>query len=217
MDEHKHTLFFSAIVLFICSCIGVYTLYDLAYSWPNKGCFLWFIVIFVSPIFLYYSVSIGYFLGTKKPLTQKKTTFLLSLIFGILFAGGLLQYTQSNSLQRFSRIYAPMIQKIQQNMPEPCHYAYFESTAIKAYNAKIHRSVMKDDRPVGGLLYNKDQFILYFLSQSINVEGSTLFYDSEVEKWQLLQNDNPEATAIFQQQRLAFIECNTPYFSPPIS
>ncbi|MCK4493001.1 MAG: hypothetical protein KAU26_03040 [Methylococcales bacterium] len=217
MNEPQYSLFFNVIVLFVCSSIGLYTLYDLSYSWPHKGCFVWFIVVFISPVFLYYSITIGYFLGTQKPLIQKKTTGLFSLIFGVLFAGGLLQYTQSNSLQRFSRIYAPMIQKIQQNMPEPCHHAYFEMVDIKIYNAQIHRAMTKDNRPVGGLLYNEDQFILYFLTQSINIEGSTLFYDSVVEKWQLFQNNTLHGKSTFQQQYLTLTECNTPYFSPPIS
>ncbi|MCK4493185.1 MAG: hypothetical protein KAU26_03970, partial [Methylococcales bacterium] len=64
---------------------------------------------------------------------------------------------------------------------------------------------------------NEDQFILYFLTQSINIEGSTLFYDSVVKKWQLFQNNTLHGKSTFQQQYLTLTECNTPYFSPPIS
>ncbi|MCK5898003.1 MAG: hypothetical protein KAG10_10220 [Methylococcales bacterium] len=217
MGEHKHALFFNAIILVICFGIGLYILYDLSYSWPHNGCTVWFILLFLAPIFLYHGISISHFLLSKKPLIRKKTISLVSLIFGILFAGGLLQLTQHNSLQRFSRIYAPMIEKIQKNLPEPCDEAYFEMPDIKSYNSKAHRSITKYDKPVGGLLYNKNQFILYFLSPSINVDRSTLFYDSTVKKWQLFQNDNLQAKGFFEQRRLAFLECTTKHFSPPIT
>ncbi|MCK5924464.1 MAG: hypothetical protein KAG10_01080 [Methylococcales bacterium] len=215
IDEHKHTLFFNAFVLFICCSIGLYTLYDLSYSWPHTGCLKWYILLFLAPVFVYHCLSISYFLIFKKPFVRKKTVSILSLIVGILFAGGLLQYTQNNSLQRFIRVYTPMIEKIQQNMPKPCNEAYFEIADIKNYNAHIHRSVTKDGKPIGGLLYNTDQFILYFLGRSINIEGSLIFYDSTVKKWQLFQNNNAQAKDAFEQRRLTLRACNSEHFSPP--
>ncbi|MCK5871570.1 MAG: hypothetical protein KAG26_01990 [Methylococcales bacterium] len=213
MDEHKQILLPNVITFVICSGISLYTLYSLSYSWPTKGSFSWFIVIFLCPFILYNLFLIGYFLIYRTALKQKFITGLLSFIFGFLLAAGALLYSQSNALQRLIRAYEPMIQQIKQNMPTPCDKQYFEISMVKNYNAEMNRMITKNGRPIGMLLYNEKTFLLHFQGGSIDTLGSTIFYDSTTEQWQFFHNGNSaddhdlQAKIIFDQQRSRLSKC----------
>jgi hypothetical protein len=209
MDEYKNRLLLNAIILAICSGISLYTLYDLSYSWPTQGCFGWFILIFLAPFFIYQLLAIGHFLIHQNLLTQKFTTSLLSLFFGFLLAGAALQYTQNNALQRFIRAYAPMIQHIKHNMPTPCDQYYFKLPSVQHYNTKTARMIVQNGNPIGMLRHNSREFLLHFQGGSIDIEGSTLYYDSTTERWHFFHNNNLPEKAIFNQRHLALAKCHS--------
>lgn len=190
MEKEKKYLLLNWILLIGYGCINLFALYGSIYSWPTQGSTLWFLLIIFCPPFLYHLVFIGYVLILKKRPHWKKVYRFLTLMCGILLAGGLLQITQKIGLARFKTAYNPLIVQIQKKMPTPCDAHYFEISEVYRYN----HSVAKKQKPVGALLYNPQRFVLHFRAGSVDSDNSTIFYDSEMKNWRFFHNDdNAEA------------------------
>ena len=208
MDEYKKSLVVNWILLLIYSSINIYTIYSLSHSWPNEGSFSWFLLIFFCPPFLYHFIFISYTLATKENFRWKKCLRLGTLIIGVLLAGGLLNYTQNSSLRKLNRAYFPMIKELNKNMPKPCDYNLLQIPEIVVYNGKTNRMILKEGKPIGELWYNSTRFIISFLGGSVDIDGSTFFYDSKVQQWQIFHNDNLQMKEKFNNSRLKLKKCD---------
>lgn len=209
MDGYKKSLLVNWILLIIYSSINSYTVYNLSHSWPTKGSLFWFLLIFFCPPLLYHFIAISYAVVTKRILHRKKVSRLVSLITGILLAGGLLQYSQKNSLQNFDKAYFPMIERLKQNMPMPCESEYFRIPRVVVYNKTVKRMIHQQGRPIARLGYNQDAFMLYFVAGSVDIKGSTIFYDSDVEQWQMFHNADLPMIDKFKHKLSQLKKCKT--------
>ncbi|MDQ7090591.1 MAG: hypothetical protein Q9M50_08095 [Methylococcales bacterium] len=208
MDDYKKSLFFHWVLLVIYSGINIYTVYSLSHSWPTKGCLSWFWLILFCPFFLYYFISICYSLAKKEDFCWKRCLGIGTLILGILLAGGLLRYTQKSALRKLNRAYGPMIEKIREKMPMPCEGGYFDIPTVVTYNGRSNRMIKEDGIPVGSLWYGDGRFVLQFLGGSVDVDGSTLFYDSRIAEWQIFHNDDLQRLDAFKRSLLTLYECD---------
>ncbi len=209
MDDDKKSLLINWILLVFYSSINIYTLYSLSHSWPTEGSFSWFLLIFFCPPFLYNFVTISYTLAVKKEFRWKKCLHLSTLIIGFLLAGALLNYTQKSSLKKLSHAYFPMVKAVTKNMPYPCHHDYFQIPKVVIYNGRTRRMIMKDEKPIGKLWYTPNRFIISFLAGSIDIEGSTLFYDSKLQQWHIFHNDNLQMKQQLDNTLLNFQQCDS--------
>ena len=209
MDNDNKPPLLSWVLLVFYGIINTYTVYTLAYSWPNTGNFLWFALLFCCPPFLYHLSLICYNLAQKKDYPWKKSLRFATLILGYLLASSLLHYTQNSSLRKFTRAYAPLVNRINDKMPAPCDEQYFQISKVRAYNHKISRKISKQGRPIGKMLYNKQRFIVHFLGNSVDVEGSTIFYDSKTQTWQLFHNNDFEMSDNFNNLKSNLVTCKT--------
>lgn len=209
MEEYKRNLILNWCLFFTYSCIIFYTVHYLAYSWPNTGSFIWFLLIFLCPSFLYQFSVIACTLSCKKPPTKKILLRLITLILGFFLAGGLLKYAQNSSLRKMSRTYEPLVAQIQKNMPTPCNGDYFNIAKIVKYNNTTHLMIAQEGQPIGELFHNKKRFILYFSGGSIDIDGSTLLYDSTLKYWQIFHNDNSEMLEKLEKEKQGLNKCET--------
>ena len=207
MDKHKKSLLLHWVLLVIYSSINIYTVYSLSHSWPNKGSFAWFLLIFFCPPFLYHFITLSYELAVRKLFCWKKSLRFATLIAGILLAGNLLQYAQNSSLRKFNRAYTPLIERIIKKMPEPCDGQYFQIPKIATYNNKVNRLINHKGKPIGELLYNHHRFIVHFQGGSVDIDGSTIFYDSEIKQWQIFHNDEFSLLDDFNFRRIGLTKC----------
>jgi hypothetical protein len=180
-----------------------FAFYSSAYSWPTQGSVIWFLLLIFCPPFLYHCVFISYVLVLDKKPHWKKIYRLITLVGGVLFAGGLLQITQKISLSRFKTAYSPLTEHIQKKMPLPCDTHYFEIPSVHDYN----HSVAKKDKPITGLLYNAQRFVLHIRGGSVDMIGSTLFYDSELKDWSFFHNADSDATEKFAVRIKGLMAC----------
>ena len=209
MDEYKKSLVINWVLLVIYSSINIYTIYSLSHSWPNKGSLSWFLLLIFCPPFLYHFIAISYTLATKENFRWKKCLRLGTIIIGVLLAGGLLNYTQKSSLRKLNRAYFPMIKALNKHKLMPCGRDYLQIPKVVIYNGKTHRMIMKDGKPIGELWYSPTRFIISFLGGSVDIEGSTLFYDSKIQHWQVFHNDNLEMKEKLNNKRLKLKKCDT--------
>lgn len=189
METEKKYLLLHWILLISYGCINLFAVYSSMYSWPTQGSFIWFLLIIFCPFFLYHLVFIGCVTVLNIRPHWKKSYLFLTIISGILLAGGVLQITQKISLARFKTAYSPMVFQVQQKMPFPCNAHYFEIPAVYRYNHSVTQKLLWKGKPTGGLLYNPQRFVLYFRAGSVDMDNSTIFYDSEIKNWQFFHND----------------------------
>lgn len=190
MDKEKKYLLLNWILLTSYACINLFAFYSSVYSWPTQGSVIWFLLLIFCPPFLYHTVYISYVLILKKRPDWKKIYRFVTMVGGILLAGGLLQVTQKISLSRFKSAYTPFVARVQQNMPTPCNGHYFEISAVDSYNHSVTQKLLQQGNPAGALLYNSQRFVLHFRGGSVDMDNSTLFYDSETKNWRFFHNEN---------------------------
>lgn len=207
MEKEKKYLLLNWILLTGYGCINLFALYSSIYSWPTQGSIIWFLLIIFCPPFLYHLIFIRYVLILKKRPHWKKIYRFITMICGILLAGGLLQITQKISLARFKTAYSPMIVQVQQKMPFPCDAHYFEIPAVYGYNHSVTQKLLKDGKPIGGLFYNAQRFVLYFRAGSVDMDNSTIFYDSEMKSWRFFHNDDGAEAANFASRSKGLTQC----------
>jgi hypothetical protein len=207
MEKEKKYLLLNWILLAGYGCINLFAIYSSIYSWPTQGSIICFLLIIFCPDFLYHLVFIGYVSILKKRPHWKKVYRLLTMICGILLAGGVLQITQKISLARFKAAYNPLIVQVQQKMPLPCNAYYFEIPEVYRYNHSVTQKLLQYGKPSGGLLYNSQRFVLHFRAGSVDMDSSTIFYDSELKNWRFFHNDDVVEAANFAARSQGLMLC----------
>ncbi len=203
----KKYLLLNWVLLISYGCIILFAVYSSIYCWPTKGSVIWFLVIIFCPPFLYHLVFIGYALIFNQLLHWKKSYRLITLVTGILLAGGLLQLTQTLSLARFKTAYSPLVKQIQAKMPTPCAADYFEIPQVHAYNLSVTQKILQQKKPLGALYYNPQRFVLCFRAGSVDVAGSSLVYDSRTKQWDFFHQSEIQAIDKFNVQINKLIKC----------
>jgi hypothetical protein len=208
MDKEKKYLLLNWILLSGYGCINLFALYSSIYTWPTQGSIIWFLLLLFCPPFLYHTIFIGYALVLKKRLHWRKSYRFITLIIGILVAGGLLQITQKISLNRFKTAYSPLIMAVQQKMPHPCNQHYFEIPEVNRYNHSVTQKILTKNKPTGALRYNAQRFIVQFRGGSVDMDNSTLFYDSITKNWQFFHNDDLVIAKAFAERLKGLTQCS---------
>lgn len=208
MEKEKKYLLLNWILLTGYGCINLFAIYSSIYSWPTQGSNIWFLLIIFCPPFLYHLVFIAYVSVLKKRPRGKKIYRFLTIICGVLLAGGLLQLTQKISLTRFKSAYSPMIAQVQQKMPLPCDVHYFEIPEIDRYNHSVTQKILQQGKPAGGLFYNSQRFVLHFRAGSVDMDNSTIFYDSEMKNWRFFHNDDVAEAENFAARSKGLTRCS---------
>jgi hypothetical protein len=207
MEKEKKYLLLNWILLGSYGGINLFAFYSSAYAWPTLGSIIWFLLLIFCPPFLYHVVFIGYVLILKKRLHWKKSYRFITLIVGILLAGGLLQLTQNISFNRFKMAYKPMMIAVQQKMPYPCDAHYFEIPAVNRYNHSVTQKILQQGKPSGALWHNAQRFIVYFRAGSVDMDNSTLVYDSETKNWLFFHNDDVVMAKAFAERIKGLTRC----------
>ncbi len=207
ISKNARYLLFNWILLISYGGINLFAVYSLTHSWPTQGSVIWFLLIIFCPAFLYHLTFISYVLILQKPPQWTRLFRLMTLIGGVLFAGGVLQYTQKKAFKHFRKAYTPLVELVQHKMPQPCNANYFTLPSVSQYNYSVTHGYHK---PVSGLFYNQQRFIVYFQGGSVDMNNSTLFYDSQNHNWLFFHNND---LAMFEQfkRRLEGLQ-NCPIF-----
>ncbi|MEY4768995.1 MAG: hypothetical protein RL637_1634 [Pseudomonadota bacterium] len=204
-NENIRYLLFNWILLIGYGAVNIFAFYDLAHSWPTQGSVIWYLLLIFCPAFLYHLTFISYVLISHQPPQWSRLFRLMTLIVGILFAGGLLQYTQKKALKRFKKAYAPLVEKIQHQMPTPCAINYSKIPEIIHYNRSI--SSVDSQSSLPKLFYNSQKFVIYFRAGSVDMDNSTLFYDSIDKNWQFFHNSDTASYQQFIQKTIGLTSC----------
>ena len=84
----------------------------------------------------------------------------------------------------------------------PFGFALFRDPSVAAYNLRTGR-----DRPAAKLKYDNKRFVLAFGGGSMDIDGSTIYYDSGAREWRKFHNDDAGASGVYAGLTQGLAEC----------
>jgi len=200
----KSFILISAGLLTAYTAIVAWVSYTMSISWPHEGSWADLILWFLCPGIVFQAFSIIYTWRTRRRLVRRTQTRIISIPAGLLVAVALSNFASVLAMDSFERAYAPFVAEIGANLAAPCLPAarYFESASVAAYNREL------DNRhPKARLRYDTQRFVLAFAGGSMDIDGSTIYYDSITRKWKKFHNDKSAASAGYAKLTEGLAEC----------
>ena len=199
----------SVVWLAICAAATAWVCYRLAVAWPYVHSPVEIIMVLTVPGMLYFCLKLAHSRwGAARQIRWRKwLALLLSLIGGSFISGGLSSTMDTFSMARFETALAPLVAQVQAKAAVPCPPA-----ATYALDPALADYVEDAGAPRSGLKLHHDtgRFVLSANGGSIDIDGSTVFYDSASRKWAKFHNDARERRAGFDALVKDLAECKLP-------
>ena len=194
----------SAALLAAYAGIVARVFYEQSASWPQDGSWAIFAYVFLCPGIAFQAFSLAYTRRTGRALTRRALTRAVTIPLGLVLAAALASWASALAMGSFEQAYAPFVSQVGANLADPCRLAasYFEIPSVVAYNRDAER-----DRPTGKLRHDNKRFVLSFSGGSMDIDGSTIYYDSGVKAWRKFHNDNSTARAVYSGLTDGLAEC----------
>jgi len=187
----------AAVLLLIYAGLASWTLCSLSTSWPHAGSWLYLSLLLLCPGILFQSVRMIFTKGRHQLPWKGNLIRLVTIPAGLLLAVALSNFGSERAMAGFERAYAPFAATIRANMTAPCgtYAGLFEDADIAAYNKQTRAS--RGTRAAATLYRDEHRFVLAFAGRSIDIDGSTFYYDSSAYAWHRFHNDDSKASAEF--------------------
>jgi hypothetical protein len=124
---------------------------------------------------------------------------------GLVLATVLSAWASGLAMARFTRAYEPLVARIRANLAEPCAdvAGYYELPSVVAYNRQTER-----ERPAAKLNHDQKRFVVAWGGGSADIDGSTIYYDSDSRQWRKFHNDTAAASEIHARLTAGLAECS---------
>ena len=207
--ELRRPALIGGIFLLLWLTLGIWLAWRLATAWPYSGHLAQFGLLIALPGLLF---QIGHlsWLGFKRERLRGWRRWLLrlgTLLPGVFLATFLWGELEAVSLNRFESAMAPVVQKIGASQSGLC--AAENYTAIPAWPEYLDtaRPGQTSKEAKADLHHDGQRFILALMGSSMDIDGSTIFYDSKNGRWQKFHNDNCDAASALQTQTEKMPDC----------
>jgi hypothetical protein len=202
--EPKPRVRLSAALLAVYLAIVAWAFYEQATAWPHVGSWAVVAYVFLCPGIVFQSCSLAYAWRTGRALKRRWLVRLGTIPLGLVLAAMLASWTGVLSLRGLEQAYAPLVVQLAATLPDPCGAAssHFQAPAVVAYNRRTGR-----DRPVAKLHHDVSRFVLAFRGGSLDIDGSTFFYDSASATWRIFHNDDDRGRADYDKLTSGLVEC----------
>lgn len=193
----------SAVLLALYVAITAWVFYEQSTSWPHEGSWALLAYVFLCPGILFQAFNLAYTRLASRALTRRALTRVVTIPLGLVFAALLGGGASDLAMHGFEQAYAPFVSQIGANRADPCGPGakYFSIPAVAAFNEQT------GSRPTAYLHHDGKRFVLGFAGGSIDIDGSTIYYDSGAKRWWRYHNDNLEARAVHQKLTEGLATC----------
>jgi len=193
----------STALLALYTAIVGWVFYEQSMSWPHEGSWALVAYVFLCPGILFQSFGLAYDRRTGRPLTRRALARVVTIPLGLLLAALLGAWASALAMRCFEQAYAPFVSHIAANLADPCAPAakYFEIPAVAAYNRQT------GSRPTARLKHDNKRFVLSFSGGSIDIDGSTIYYDSGAGAWRKFHNDRVDEAGAFSKLTEGLADC----------
>ena len=203
-DSLKLRTTFSVVLLATYTAVVAWVFFEQSTSWPHEGSWAYAVFFLLCPGILFQSVSLAHTWRTRRPLTRRALTRVITILAGLVLGAALASWASTLAMRNFEQTYAPFVSQVGENLADPCRSAsrHFEIPSVAAYNVLAGR-----DRPQAKLKYDSKRFVLAFGGGSMDIDGSTFYYDSGVRAWTKFHNDNADAFSVYAGLIQGLEEC----------
>ena len=191
----RHAVISVVLLVAYVAVVG-WLFYEQSTSWPHEGSWAFIGYVFLCPGILFQSFNLAYTWRTGRALARRAVTRVVTIPLGLVFAALLGGLASDLAMRGFEQAYAPFVSQIGANLADPCAPGakYFSIPAVAAFNEQT------GSRPTAYLHHDGKRFVLGFAGGSIDIDGSTIYYDSGAKEWLRYHNDRLDARA--QHQKL---------------
>lgn len=168
----------------------------LATRWPYELHPLLVVLVLATPGIVFRTADLLFMRWRRCRLAgwQRTGGRLAALPLGVFLAVMLFSAVEPMSMARFEREIASLVAQVQASTPVTCP-ADGRYPVDAALNAYLEQS---GGLRKGTLHQGSGRFIIELAGRSIDIDGSTLYYDSATRKWNRFHNDNRERAEAFQ-------------------
>ena len=194
------------IFLTIWLALAAYFCYHLVFAWPYMMSLAHLGLVLVCPGILF-QVANHFFLWRRRQILRGPLHYALrafAIVGGLFVAGFLVAPLEAQSMARFERGMAPFLTQIKPQLAAPCppQAKYVADATMRTYftqvQAPIRRVVLHHDTK---------RFVLAAQGRSIDIDGSTMYYDSNTAKWTKYHNDNRVAADVLEALHKGMEKC----------
>ncbi len=195
-----------AVFLFAWLAAAGYLCYYLALAWPYMMSPAHIGLMLVCPGILFQAVN-HFFLWQRRELLRGRLHYGvrgIAIVGGIFFASFLVAPLESLSMARFERGLAPFLGQIKSQLTAPCppQAKYVSDATMRAYFVQVGAPIRRV-----ALHHDAKRFVLAVQGRSIDIDGSTIYYDSNTTKWTKYHNDNRIAADVLEALHKGFEQC----------
>lgn len=193
--------FFSGIGIAFWVGSALWASHALATAWPYVGLMPQWLLLVAMPGVLFRGFDLIVMHVAKRRVSgwRRFLARVAALGFGLPAAGAGWDALDAISMHRFERAMAPLVADLHSMHPSVCPaesgptlapevIAYLDEASAVRANAELH--------------FDAKRFVLTFQGRSMDIDGSTVFYDSVARAWRKTHNDNlgqtGELTALVQ-------------------
>ncbi len=188
------------------SLATAYLCFALAMAWPYVNLYPQVPMVVTVPSLVFRAGDLAYmlFAGRQVRGWRRWVARLAALVAGFALMGALWTATDRISFQRFQAAFAPLVAQLHANAAAPCPPG--AKAAVDAGLAAYYDS-SNAPRVPANLRHDKGRFVLWLPGRSIDIDGSTVWYDSATRQWTKFHNDNEGARTAFDALVKPMAEC----------
>jgi len=146
------------------------------------------LLLFAMPGMLFRTFELVWMQVRRERLAGRKRWLgrSVTLLGGLMAAGGLWSAMDGVSMARFETAMAPLVTQVHANSALPCPPAarYSFGPGLASYLEESGAP-----RAPANLAHDRQRFVLALGGGSMDIDGSTLFYDSRSRGWRKVHND----------------------------
>jgi len=189
----------SRVLIAAYGTIVGWAFYEQSTSWPHEGSWLLIVYAFLCPGIVFQAFSLAYARLRGRALTR-----LLTIPVGVVLAAPLAASASALAMRSFEQAYAPFVAQLAADLAGACATGakHFAMASVAAYNRQAGR-----ERPQAVLKHDGKRFVLSFSDGSIDIDGSTIYYDSGARAWGKFHNDSTDKSAAFGKLTEGLAEC----------
>ena len=185
----------SVAFLLVWLGLALWAAYGLAMAWPYELHPLLILLVVALPGVVFRTVDVALVRWRQLRLAgwRRVGSRLAAVPVGVILAMLLFSAAERNSMARFEREIAGWVGRVHAGAPPSC-------PAVEKHAAEAGLKPYLDDAAAvrkGTLHQGAGRFVLELAGRSIDIDGSTLHYDSATRKWSRFHNDNRERREAF--------------------
>ena len=190
----KRRVVVSAALLATYAAIVGWAYYEQATSWPHEGSWALVAYVFLCPGIVFQAFNLAYLFLKGRALVRRMLLRLVTVPAGVILAAFVADSGSVLAMRGFEQAYGPFVAQLAADHSGACASGakHFGIASVAAYNRQARR-----EWPRAKLRHDGKRFVVSFPGGSIDMDGSTIYYDSVASAWSKFHNNDVEKSAAF--------------------